>query len=600
MRKHGPEEVRKEEKGISRDSALVREMFYAVTRVSILMMLTTMIGTVVDGIVTGQCLGADAVTATGLLTPVVMAGTLLGPILGSGMGLLCSRALGMADPEKMNRSFSLGMKALLAAGLFLGCVQAALAPSLAVWVGARGANARLAPLISDYLLGFAFGYPVLCLCIGLSGMMQLDNDRSRALKAAAAELAVNVAGDLLNVFVFHGGMFGMALATAISHCAGLAVLLLHFRKPDILLRLTRGVNVRELPEMASLGLGNAISTMSVVVRNMGLNFLLLALALPSAVTALSVANNLLNLMMAVCLGLSAGASTVASVADGERDGGSLRRLCGVSLRGAAVFALGIGAVFVGGAPLWTRLFLTGPAETLEKTTACIRFLAASCVFRVLLYPALGILLGARQKALNYVITILLEAVYPLLFALVMGNLWGDTGVWWSMPAAGAAALITTLLISRIRKKAPLRAPEDLVPLAFPDTPEEAVWEASLRTMDDVAGASAGIRRFSGEHGADLRTRNMLALFVEEMAGNTVQYGFGGKGRDSIDLRLVRTETGWILRIRDNGHLFNPLAWLEENHPDDPAANVGIRIVVGTARSVRYIPMMDMNNLVIGI
>ena len=600
MRKDRKNAIRVSKKGISRDSTLVREMFFAVSRVSMLMMLTTMIGTVVDGIVTGQYLGTDAVAATGLLSPVILIGTLFGTIIGSGMSLLCSRALGMADPEKMNQSFSLGTWSLLAIGVLLLGIQTVLAPSIAAWVGARGESAHLAPLISDYLVGFSFGYPVLYLCIGLSGMMQMDNDRKRALKAAAVELVVNVAGDFLNVLVFHGGLFGMALATSISHVAGLSVLLLHFRRPNILLKLTRRVNLRELPEMAALGLNNAISNLCVVARNMGINFLLLSLALPAAVAALSVANNLMNLVMSVCFGLSIGASTVASISDGERDGGNLRQLCGISVRAGTLLALLIGAVFIAGAPLMARLFLAGPQAALDKTAACIRFLSASFMFRVLLYPVLGILLGVRQKKLNYLCTVLLEGAYPLLFALAMGNLWGEAGVWWSIPAAGAAALITVLVIARIRKKAPLASPADLVPLALPAEEETDVWTASLKTMDDVAEASEGIRRFSAKMQADTRTQNMLSLFVEEMAGNTVQHGFGGKERDTVDLRLVKAENGWILRIRDNGHLFDPLAWLQENHPDDPTANVGIRIVVGTARSIQYIPMMNMNNLLIEI
>ena len=45
-------------------------------------------------------------------------------------------------------------------------------------------------------------------------------------------------------------------------------------------------------------------------------------------------------------------------------------------------------------------------------------------------------------------------------------------------------------------------------------------------------------------------------------------------------------------------MFDPLEWLEKNNPDNPSEGLGIRIIAGLAKDVRYIPSLGLNNLLI--
>ena len=85
-----------------------------------------------------------------------------------------------------------------------------------------------------------------------------------------------------------------------------------------------------------------------------------------------------------------------------------------------------------------------------------------------------------------------------------------------------------------------------------------------------------------------------------MAGNVVRHGFQGKKRESIDLRLIYREDCRMIRLRDNGKPFDPVAWLGQNHPEDPLKGAGIRMVIGMATDVQYVPALRMNNLIITI
>ena len=93
---------------------------------------------------------------------------------------------------------------------------------------------------------------------------------------------------------------------------------------------------------------------------------------------------------------------------------------------------------------------------------------------------------------------------------------------------------------------------------------------------------------------------MMALCVEELCNNIITYGFADKKNHSIDVRVIKLDDGWTLRIRDNCTKFDPLEWAKANETDDRTKNIGINMVSGMAKDIKYISTMDLNNLTVTI
>ena len=53
-------------------------------------------------------------------------------------------------------------------------------------------------------------------------------------------------------------------------------------------------------------------------------------------------------------------------------------------------------------------------------------------------------------------------------------------------------------------------------------------------------------------------------------------------------------------MRDNGKAFDPVTWISQNHPEDPLKGAGIRMIIGMAKDVQYVPTLRMNNLIVTI
>jgi anti-sigma regulatory factor (Ser/Thr protein kinase) len=117
-------------------------------------------------------------------------------------------------------------------------------------------------------------------------------------------------------------------------------------------------------------------------------------------------------------------------------------------------------------------------------------------------------------------------------------------------------------------------------------------------MEQVVDMSEKARQFCLKRGEDEKMANHVALFIEEMAKNTVQYGFEKVRNGRIELRLILRDQKKMIRIKDNGRPFDPLRWLEENNPKDPSQNMGIRMIVALAKKVHYIPGMELNNIIV--
>ena len=131
-------------------------------------------------------------------------------------------------------------------------------------------------------------------------------------------------------------------------------------------------------------------------------------------------------------------------------------------------------------------------------------------------------------------------------------------------------------------------------------PEEDVFEISVTDQSEIVPASCAVEAFCAEKGADKKQLMLLPLFVEELGNNTAEFGFANGKNNSLDIRVVRTGDGWILRMRDNCKAFDPTEWVRLHEGDDPTANIGIRMVCGMAKSVNYMCTMDLNILTIRI
>ncbi|MBR0380185.1 MAG: hypothetical protein IJH62_06450, partial [Mogibacterium sp.] len=393
------------------DTHLLNKMFRGILITNAISIVAGIACVMIDGIVTGQFLGPDAVTAAGLLHPVVMLINLIGGLLG-GVGVMCTRYMGKAQQDRVNQVFSI---VLIAAAVY-AVISAALVYLLAPWLGSvlgsGTGDPQIVRMISDYLRGFAPGLLFMRFTVLLSGIMMLDNDKKRSMMAMGATLISDAAFDLLNVTVFNGGMFGMAVATTLSNAVGFAVIMTHYFRKNRVIHFTReGLKMRDLGDVALRGIPNAINMGCQALRSLIFNAFLLAIADKTAVAGLSIANNAFSIIFALVLGMFVSTSILSSLMYSEEDRRGLEH--GVTLAvkiTIAVFVV-LGVLIAIFPKPFAMIFVRPDAvAAVDQGAAFIRCWGIQFMFMALSFPISGTYQGTMHLRQSYFIDIMREGV----------------------------------------------------------------------------------------------------------------------------------------------------------------------------------------------
>lgn len=582
---------------------LIRKTFIGIWMIHGTGVLLSIACVLIDAVFTGQFLGPEAVAAAGLVNPITLIVNMLMALIGSGLGIVCTRYMGMAKLDMVNKVFSVVMTVNLFISVSCTLILFFMAPGIANALGAKTGSPEIIKMTEDYLKGYALAIVPLSYSLGLSGLMILDNDRGRGLLTMVATLLSDVLFDALNVTVFHGGMFGMAVATALSQVVGCTVVFSHFLRKDRMLRFSpKGLDLRLMKDVLLSGVPNSVSVGSIAVKVMIFNAFLLSISTSVAVAGFSAANSLFTVVNSICLGFYLTASSLASFLFGEEDRKGIVKTLRIAVRISMTMMFVISVVLYIFAERTARMLLDAEAfEQIEFASRFIRMMAVQYLFFVAAFPLSGIYQGVGKNALNYVFVALREGVIPVACSLGLGMAFGIGGFEWGLALSGLLTLISCSLIPTILNKR-LSIKYDDVVLIDKDfgSKEEDLFEASMRSMEEVSSVSAQVMEFCKERGKDHKVAFNTALCIEEMAGNSITYGIKKGKNVNVDIRVICHPDSMVIRIRDDGAPFDPLAWYELNNSDDPETGLGIRLILGLAKDVKYIPAMGLNSLMISL
>lgn len=588
-------------------SRIIRNTFYAQLAVFILSSLTSSVGSLVDGVIIGRYLGVDSMAAFGVITPLLIVFALAGTMVSSGARNRFTRLVGEGKLAEARGVFSMSCVLSVGFAAVLMLVMLVFAGPITVFLGATGNAASLLPKARRYLIGIAVGLPAMNAMKILTGYMPLDNDRNLPVIASIVLTAVDIVLDLLVAFVLHGDTLEMGLATSISYYCALAVLLTHFRKKNILLRFSlQNIPWREAGRILRHGLPVGFCRLGNTLRSTFMNRLLAVLASSAAIAAYSVHRQADSFLNPVTIGMADTVALLAGVLLGEEDRPMMKRLLLVSVQATLVLTLGLSVVTWFFAPQFAGMYIRDDAEALRLSVRAVRCYAVGMPLYGLNLIYFNYFQGIGKSLLSSVSGFLSEAGFLMLSAWALSRWLGADAVWAAFPVTQVLMLLYYSLVIPIEDRR-LRVRHKnlwdrvlLLPDSF-DVPEDARLDRCITTMDAVTRLSQEVWDFCDRHGCDSRRRYLMSLSVEEMAGNVIQHGFtGDRKKHSIDVRILKKGEDYIVRIRDDCFFFDPLERLRLYSEDDPSHHMGLRMIIHTAKDVRYTCILKLNNLLIRI
>ena len=569
--------------------------------------LTWAVGTLVDGAFIGNFLGVNAVAAYGMIWPLTLAFGLIGGILSGGSRNLYTNLAGHGKTEEANRIFTLAcLMSFVLSGLMIAVVYLCKTP-LATVLGARGENAHLQPLIGSYVTAFVLGLPFDSTAKILSSYMGLDSDHARVIYATAAMTAADIAGDAIAIFVFHGGMFALGLATAIGQVVYFSVLSTHFTRKKRMLRLIfRGLG-NELDKIGKiLASGAPAGTVRIAsaIGGIAINHIIAGSASSSYIAAYSVHKSMGSLVSATYLGIADTVWILSSIYFGEEDRKALDQLQRTSFR-IGMYITGIAALVL---LLFPRFFASvymgrENAEALVLGAQAIRLFAISIPLYMIAYLFDDYLMGVERLKSAHIYSLFLECGIIVPAVWIMVRLIGGRGAWFATPVTLLLIILNTYFFIIRKGIGNTFSIKRLLLTKDFGTAADKELNISADTMMEVIGMSRLAGLFCQENGISKKQANALALCIEELGSNVIRHGFNDGKPHSIDIRILVKSNELILRVRDDCRPFNLLEQYElirYQPEDDPAKNIGIRMVVKSCKDIKYLSTMSTNNLILRI
>ncbi len=221
----------------------IHSQFYGYLGAYILVALSGCLGNVVDGIIVGNLISEDGVSAINLSKPINQFIFTLHLLINAGAGMLVAYALGKNNVDEARRFFTRALTLSVGLGLVLTVVGGLLFPLQTARLFCH--NEQILPLTQDYMRVLLIGNPAFILMWGLSTMVGVDGSPKLVSMAVIIDNVVNLLLDIVFIQCFGWGITGSSAATVVGHLVGIAILLTHWRRPE---------NRRLIPVFSSVGL----------------------------------------------------------------------------------------------------------------------------------------------------------------------------------------------------------------------------------------------------------------------------------------------------------------------------------------------------------
>ena len=413
---------------------------------SIVMMVFTSIYSVVDGIFVSNYAGKTAFAAINLIMPYLMVFGTLGFMVGTGGTALISMTLGMGNRKKANELFSLLTYVCILGGVVLTVLSSVFMRPAAVALGAEGEILENCVLygnivqlaLTAYILQYAFQ----SFCVTAE-----KPNLSLAMMLVAG--ICNIVLDALFVAVFHWGLVGAAVATAIAQFLGAMLPMIYFARPNpSILRLGKcRFDGHALLRTCINGSSELMSNLSMSLVSMLYNLQLMRYAGEDGIAAYGVIMYVNFLFLSVFIGFAIGTAPIIGYNHGAENREELRNVFGKSIAVLSVFAAVMTAAALLLAKPLSAVFVGYDAELFHMTARGFGIFSLSfllCGFNIFgssLFTALNN--GLISAVISFLRTLVCQIAAVLLLPMVLGL----DGIWWSVVAAELIALVMTVFFT---------------------------------------------------------------------------------------------------------------------------------------------------------
>ncbi|MBQ4139564.1 MAG: hypothetical protein II592_08525 [Muribaculaceae bacterium] len=425
----------------------IHKQFYGYLWAFILVALSGCLGNVVDGIIVGNLISADGVSAINLSKPINQFIFTLHLLINAGAGMLVAYALGRQNIGEARQFFTRALTLSTGIGLLLTILGGIVFPGQVARLLCN--NEQLLPLARDYMQVLLLGNPAFIVMWGLSTMVGVNGSPKLVSLAVIVDNVVNLLLDIVFIQAFSWGITGSSAATVVGHLVGIAILLTHWRNPEnrrLKLQFGGGGVLASWRRIVSQGAPLAVASICLTLLLLSANTIVLSTTGRTGIFVFALCMNLLQVYNLFLSGTCQTLQSLGARQVGKRDEQSVRAVIRKGFRFITV-AMVVTCLLVWVYPEGiARLFGCDDPAVITEANHALRVFALSFIPFCYIYVLMIVykLYGHHRMAL-FISFALSLTVIPVLWAM---SQWAPKAIWYSYLVAYVIEAIVIYILHK--------------------------------------------------------------------------------------------------------------------------------------------------------
>ena len=541
---------------IKRNGTLIGLKFREYFLTTLITIGSASIAAIVDRMMVGNLLNSNALAACNLTGPIAYPINIIVSFFVMGGSTMAMTYKGRCDSKTADKFFSITILIGTIVMTVFALICFAFCPvitDLAV-IG----HQELYQPVHDYFIPQFFQGILILLTAGTNVYMTVDGMRKRVIIASISTHVVNITCDYLFMGVFHWGIMSAGFATITGYAVGFILVLPYFTSRTRSVHFIR-LGLKDLKyiwEAVRAGMAPALSHLSLLVSTVAINYVVLKSFGGSGMQILAVCTSGLMLASIFYFGFRQTILPIGGALYGEKDFNGLKSLVGTGVKFSLLISAIALVLFEMFPVQFAWLFDVKDSALMPALVPAFRLFVICIPFQSLMYILQSFYQSTGHQKVANTLTVLDGIVFfvPILFGLSYLN---KDMIWLVYAFTSSLAIVVVLIFLQIRARRKGR--ENF--LLLEKEKEAKVFDFSVpNTVDKAVQAAEGIQRLCDENGVDPSKANILALAAEELCTNTAKYSYGKKS-EVIDVFLKIYQDSLMLKVRDNGNIFNPTEYI---------------------------------------
>ena len=430
-------------------SPLVIKTFLSILVPTILMNLTTAIGSMADAVIIGQYLDELSLSVVTYATPIYMIINMIAALFAIGGCIAVSVDTGKGDKTGANKAFSISAICLVFLSMILFFAGVFFSRQITFLLGAG--NELVFDKVKTYVQIILLGAPIFILNIAGAFFVRNDGRPTLSMVGMISGMGIDIILNLVFVGFMSMGVAGAAISTVIGQGVGLIIVGSHFlsKKNTLKFRFAFDSSVCRIIKN---GFGSALSFVYQFVTIMVMNHYVVRLSGPEGIVIYTVVFNLCTVSLAVFEGLSQTTQPMISLYFGEKSNKKIKDSVKLSVLSAVIICGSVMAILEAFPAIVPHMFGISESGLIQQSALAVRIYTTS-----MFIMTLNVIIGNYLQSIEFgqitsVLVSLRCCVLLLVCVFVLGELFGLGGIWAAYTVAEILTFIVFMVINIIKRE----------------------------------------------------------------------------------------------------------------------------------------------------